>query len=492
MFLKLLKLDWKSFFRSASFGKGIAVKIFLGFIGLYFFLIFLGLGFGLYFILHKSFKEEPILLVNNFLLIWFFCEFVMRILLQNLPMMDVKPLLVQSISRRKIVHALLSKSLYSFYNLMTISIALPFVVVNLKETDYSSVQLFSWLIGVLGFVFFLNYLNLWVQKRLLKGIKTLIPFVAVVLLLAVLDYTGVYSVSHLFGSFYSLILLYPFLALVPVLLVFLSYWLVFTDVKENLYLDAYLQTKDKSTHHADLSWLGRLGVIAPFIQLDLKLLMRNKRAKNAVLLSFFFLFYGLIFYTNDSIGSPGVMLVFVGIFMTGIFVINFGQFIPAWDSSYFPLLRTQPISVKNYLESKAVLMYFSVFILTLLSTFYAYFGWDKVYVNVACAIYNIGVNVPIVLFFSTYNRKRIDLDNSSFMNYQGLGVAQWIIGIPLILIPLIIWGAMNMMFNLNAANITLIILGVIGLLFHKIIISSVADLYRENRHEVLEGFKQKG
>lgn len=493
MFFRLLKLDWKSFFRSSSVGKGIAVKLFLGFMGIYFFISFLGLGVGLYFLLNKEFShQEPIILVNSFLLIWFLLEFIIRFMLQNLPVMDIKPLLVQRVSRSQIVHSLLWKSFYSFYNLMTITIALPFVLVNLKESDYSPLQLFSWLIGVVGFVYFLNYLNLWIQKRLVKGLKSLIPFILILSILFTLDYTGIYSITNLFGSFYSSILLYPLLGLIPVLLAIFSYRLVFGDVKKNLYLDAYLETKEKNTLYADLSWVERFGVLAPFIQLDLKLIMRNKRAKNTVLLSLFFLLYGLLFYGNESIGNTGGMLVFVGIFMTGIFVINFGQFIPAWDSAYFPLLRTQPIDVKNYLTSKVVLMYFSVFILTLLSTFYAYFGWDKVYLNVSCAIYNLGVNVPVILLFSTYNRKRIDLDNGSLMNYQGLGITQWLISIPLILIPLVIWGAMNFMFSENTANITLIVFGIIGMLCHKIVIQEVADLYIKNRHKVLEGFKQKG
>jgi len=493
MFFRLLKLDWKSFIRSASFGKGVAVKLFLAFMALYFFVCFLALGFGLYFVMEKEFRSEtPIIAVNNFLLLWFCFEFVIRFLLQNLPVLNIKPLLVQRISRNRIVHSLLGKSFYSFYNTMTLTIALPFVLVNLKESDYTALQLFSWLLAVMGFVFFLNYLNLWIQKRLVKGVKTLLPFVGLLLLLFGLEYTNIFSITHLFGSFYTLILAYPGLALIPIVLAIFSYRLVFNDIKAHLYLDAYLEKKEKNGDFADLSWADKFGVLAPFIQLDLKLIMRNKRAKNTVLLSLFFLLYGLIFYPNPSFGTGSYMLVFVGIFMTGIFVINFGQFIPAWDSAYFSLLRTQPIDVRNYLTSKVLLMYISVFILTLLSLFYGFFGWDKVYLNVACAVYNVGVNIPIILLFSTLNRKRIDLDNSSFMNYQGLGMAQWLIGIPLIFLPLIIWGAVSFIFSSSSANVTLIVIGLIGLLFHKLIIRSVADMYVQNRYRVLEGFKQKG
>lgn len=492
MFFQLLKLEWKSFFRSASLGKGIGVKMLLGFLGLYFFVVFLLLGFGLYSILRELFpNDKPLLAVNNILLFWFFAEFIIRGLLQNLPTADVKALLVQSISRNKIIHSLLFKTFYSFYNLLSLAVVIPFVIVNFKRVDYSSVQVIAWFIAAFGMVYIMNFLNIWVQRHFFKGIKTLVPFVLIILILYVLEYTGVYSISHAFGQLFSLTLVYPVLGLIPLLIAVFMYQLVFKDLKRNLYLDSYLNTGGNNIQSSDLTWLDRFGALAPFIKLDIRLIARNKRAKNATLLCFLFLFYGVIFYNNDSFGGSKLIFVFVGIFMTGIFVINYGQFIPAWDSSYFSIFRTQPITMTNYLLSKVWLMYISIIILTLLSTFYAYYGWDKVYLNYACAVYNLGVNIPIILLFSTMNRKRIDLANKSMFNYQGIGVAQWLVGIPLILVPVVIWGAVEFVFSVNTANTVLVVLGVIGLIFHKVIIAVVAKMYIENRYKILEGFKQK-
>ncbi|MDG1403630.1 DUF5687 family protein, partial [Polaribacter sp.] len=41
MTLRFLKLEWKQFVRSASFGKSIALKIIMGFFALYFLVSFL-------------------------------------------------------------------------------------------------------------------------------------------------------------------------------------------------------------------------------------------------------------------------------------------------------------------------------------------------------------------------------------------------------------------------------------------------------------------
>lgn len=491
MFFKLLTLEWKSFFRSASFGRGVGVKLLLGFMAIYFFIAFLGLGLGLYFVLEKQFStQEPIVLVNSFLLFWFLGELSIRFVLQNLPLMEIKPFLTLRLERKKIINSLLWKSFFSFFNLMTLTVALPFVIINLEKTDYGFLSLFCWLIAVLSFVFFLNYLNLLLQRRYVMKIKSLIPYLIVLLVLFAMEYFGFFSISNFFGQFYSLVLIYPFLCLVPLFLAVLTCKLVFNDLKRNLYLDSYLVSKEKSLEGADLGWVDKFGVLAPFIQLDLRLILRNKRAKNTVLMSFFFLFYGLIFYTNKTFDSS-TMFVFVGIFMTGIFIINFGQFIPSWDSSYFSLFRTQPISMKNYITAKVLLMYFSVFILTALSTFYAYYGWDKVYLNVACAVYNLGVNIPVILLFSAFNKKRIDLAQGSMFNYQGIGITQWLISIPLFGLPLIVWSAVGVWTDDSTANLVLIGMGVFGLLLHKVVINVVAGFYAERRYLMTEGFKQK-
>jgi hypothetical protein len=48
-----------------------------------------------------------------------------------------------------------------------------------------------------------------------------------------------------------------------------------------------------------------------------------------------FLFYGFLFFTNsiEAYNNP-IMHIFAGIFVSGGFLITFGQFVPSWDSAY--------------------------------------------------------------------------------------------------------------------------------------------------------------
>jgi hypothetical protein len=177
--------------------------------------------------------------------------------------------------------------------------------------------------------------------------------------------------------------------------------------------------------------------------------------------------------------------------MSGIFMVNFGQFIPSWDSGYFGMMMSQNIPLRKYLDSKSGLMTFSVIVLALLTTPYVYFGWNILGVNLACALYNIGVNIPVLLFAGSYNKKRIDLEKSPFMNYQGTGASQWIVGLPLFLIPGLIFFIFSEIFNTETAILAIAAFGLVGLLLRNSIMNAITNGYRSRKYATLNGFKQQ-
>ena len=127
MIKHFLSLEWKSFMRSASFGKGLAIKILMAFLALYFIAIFLSMGIILYPGLKKAFPEQdPLAIVNNFLFFWIIGDLVFRFFFQKLPVMSVKPLLTLPVKRSKIVNFVLGKSTTSFFNYVSVFAIIPF------------------------------------------------------------------------------------------------------------------------------------------------------------------------------------------------------------------------------------------------------------------------------------------------------------------------------------------------------------------------------
>ena len=94
MIKHFINLEWKQYFRSSYWQKSIAINILMVFFALYFVAMFLGLGFGLLFILKKTFPEQDAFVIaNGFLFYWIIGDLLMRFFLQKLPVMSVKPLL---------------------------------------------------------------------------------------------------------------------------------------------------------------------------------------------------------------------------------------------------------------------------------------------------------------------------------------------------------------------------------------------------------------
>ncbi len=122
MISHFLKLEWKQFFRSSYWQKGIAIKIVMAFLALYFIVAFLAVGVGGYFILKKQFPEQdPLQIVNSYLLYALLGDLIFRYLMQKLPVMNIKPMLILPIKKSKLVHYVLAKSSISFLLILTLS-----------------------------------------------------------------------------------------------------------------------------------------------------------------------------------------------------------------------------------------------------------------------------------------------------------------------------------------------------------------------------------
>ncbi|MEM8999165.1 MAG: DUF5687 family protein [Bacteroidota bacterium] len=487
MFKRFVNLQWKSFFRSSSFGKSMALKIVMGFFGLYMLAALVMTGVGLYFILKKVFPHQgPMWMLSQFMVYWVLIELFFRYFLQKLPVMDIKPLLVAPIKKARIAHYILGRSSISVYNLLAMFLFVPFGIVLLIE-GYPVINIVFWLVSVLGIVLCINYVNFLVNK----SDRALIGIGGTIVVLYALDFFGVLQVKEFFGPLFHGLYQYPVTVFIPLTLAVLAYGLNFRNLRTQLFLDASLRTKSKEARTLDMAWTKRFGDMAPFLQLDLKMIWRNKRTKGQVFISLLFVFYGLIFYTQEIYANMMPMFAFLGIFMTGIFLANFGQFIPAWDSGYYSMMMAQNIPLRKYLESKASLISVSVVAMFLLTIPYVYFGWKALAINFSSALYNLGVNIPVILYFGSFNKKRIDLDKSPIGNMQGTSATQFLIMLPVLGAPILIFTVCYYLISLEAAILVLAIMGIIGFSLKNRLLNLITEQYRRRKYGMIAGFKEK-
>ncbi|UOY08809.1 DUF5687 family protein [Muricauda sp. SCSIO 64092] len=487
MFKRFIQLQWKAFFRSASFGKSVGIKIFMAFMGLYL-LASLGiLGGTLYFILRKLVPDQgPMWVLSQFLVYWVLAELFFRYFMQKLPVMEIKPLLINNIPKSKIVNYILGKSVFSGFNLLTLVTFVPFAIVLLAK-GYPALNVLVWLLAMTVIALCANFLNFLINKSdVALGIiiGALVAFWG-------LEYFGIISIKAIFGSIFHALYAYPISVLAPLGILVVLYFLNFKYLQRVLYLDGALKGKTKEAKSTNLAWTRRFGEMAPFLQLDLRLIWRNKRTKTQVWISLLFVFYGLIFYTQEVYANMVGMHVFLGIFMTGIFLANFGQFIPAWDSAYYGMMMSQNIPLRKYLESKALLITVSVVVMFFLTIPYVYFGWKVFLVNTACAVYNLGINIPVILYFGSFNKKRIELDQSPFGNMQGTSAVQFLIMLPVLGLPIALFTLLHFLISFEIAISVLVGLGILGYAFKGRLLDLVTEQYAHKKHAMLQGFQQK-
>jgi hypothetical protein len=482
--MHFLKLEWKQFFRSSHWQKGIAIKILMAFFALYFIVVFLGIGVGGYFILKKQFPEQdPLVLVNSFLLYVFLGDLIFRYFMQKLPVMNIKPMLTLPIKKSKIVHFILIKSSFSFFNIMSLFFYIPFAIVLINQ-GYDFEGVMGWLFTMILLVQSSNFLNFLINKNAVA----LGVLVALIIGGYAVQYFQLFNLPGFVGTGFDFIYQNPITVLVFVVILIGLYVVNYRQLRNEVYLDALVSEKTKEVIASDLSFTDRLGDLAPFIKNDLRLMWRNKRTKSSIWMLALGLGYGLIFYTNPIYADIEVMCVLVGVFSTGTFLINFGQFIPAWDSSYYNMLMSQNFKYERYLKSKFTIMSISVVLLFILGIPYLYFGWDILAVHFAAMIYNVGVNSHVILFGGTFNRKKINLEEKAAFNFQGTGAVQWLIGFPLMILPMAIFGLINWLVGFEIATITLGVLGFIGIALHKKLMAAITKKYIANKYIMINAF----
>ncbi|TLP80817.1 hypothetical protein ES765_06905 [Maribacter sp. ACAM166] len=488
MFKKFTALQWKSFFRSSNLGKSLGIKILMGFFGVYMLLSLAGMGTGMYFILKKILpNQSPMWSISQYLIYWVLIELFLRYFMQKLPVMDIKPFLTTPVKKSTIAHYILGRSAASIYNLLTFFFVVPFAIVLIFQ-GYQVLNVLLWVVAVMALVLCINYVNLLINKNE----KVLIGLVSILLIGYGLDYFGIFSVKELFAPIFHALYAYPITVMIPIALAIGIYYINYQFLKDKIYLDASLKVKSVEANTTDLAWTKRFGEMGSFLQLDLKMIWRNKRTKSQVFISLLFVFYGLVFYTQDIYSSMVPMKAFVGVFMTGIFLSNFGQFIPAWDSSYYSMMMSQNIPMRKYLESKATLITVSVVVMFLLTIPYVYFGWDALAINFGCALYNLGVNIPVILYFGSFNKKRIELDQSPFGNMQGTSATQFLIMLPVLAVPIILFSIFYYLINLQAAVIVLSVLGLLGFAMKNYLLNLITEQYKRKKYGMIAGFKEKG
>lgn len=485
-FKQLAGLEWKATIRKGAVTQRVLMALGKGYFGLCYLVIMTGMVAGLF----KLAEEEGLDPFQGFfkyaIYLWL-GDLVIRYFFQKMPTTLVKPLLIQNIRKKTIVSYCLTKSAVSFFNFVNLCMGVALFL--MLAFDYE-IGITNSILFALSFTVFFWANNFLVQ--LLNHInKFALPFLVLFAAVLALDYFKYVEVTAYTKYFFEAIYNYPFL--LAVMLVYLLVLVVtcYRFYFKNLSLDSAVVVKKETYTYYELNFLNRFGKLAPFLKTDIKLLTRNKRTRTVLLMSGVFLLYGLLFFTMDMYKGSSFFIILSSIMITGGFMMLFGQYVPSWDSSYFPLMMTQNVPYRQYLESKWLIMVLGTLISTILASFYLFFGLQTYLIIVAVGCYNIGWNCYMSLITGAFVRTKIDLSSNknAFGDSKAFNVQTLLLSIPTIAIPMVLYLLLTSLLSFNMAIIAFIIIGLIGVLLKKTMFNLIENLYKSQKYKTIQAYK---
>jgi len=487
----LLNHQWKSFWRSRNAGKSLALQIVIGFFTLYLLFSAIAVGFMLQKLLTNFFPGQDIIKIFcGFILYYFLSDVLIRFMIQDLPTLTIQPYLVQNIRRSQLIRFLNVRSMITAINFVPLFLFIPFTIMVIAP-KYGGITAFAFIISIVSFTLFNHFVILYVKRKSIINSWWYVIFFAVIGAFAAADYFHFFSLRDASAVVFIKMLAMPFLCVLPVGMAIMAFINNYRFLLANLYLEDIV-SKSRKKEGAEYTFLHRFGNTGELIGLDIKLILRNKRPRSVAMISLLLLFYGFIFYKPQYIQEgKWYFLIFGAIFITGLFIISYGQFLFAWQSAHFDGMMAGNLSVRTYIKSKLQLFTGVSSVIFLLSSLYGFLNWKIVVIQLAAYLYNIGIQSIIAVYFATFSYKAIDIGRSATFNYQGMSAERWVYALAIYVVPIVIYLPFGWLINAWAGMTALGVLGLTSYLLQDWWTDILTKGFLKRKYKILDGFREK-
>jgi hypothetical protein len=317
------------------------------------------------------------------------------------------------VKRNTIYHFLLLKSGSSLFNFMPLVVLVPFTFRYVIPGTSMATGL-TWLFTLILLIFTNNWLAFFFKKLFSVRPAVLFIIAAVAALLGWFDYSHNLVISHGFGKWLMQVALHPAIILLPALTLLATYALSWFY----LYRLRYMEVAEKRERQYTVTGGGRyiaetFGVTGTLVSLEMKMILRNNRPRNYLVLSLLFLLYGFMIYPRHPLNDGYGMYLFIGLLLTGIVMLQYGQLVLSWESRYFDRLSTAWFTTNQFFTAKYWLFFLFNTGTFILSLPYGFYDYRILLVNFSAWLFNCGMNIFIVLYLGTFNTKRVDMSKGS-------------------------------------------------------------------------------
>jgi Family of unknown function (DUF5687) len=441
----LIRNQWKTVWRGLRAQQGWLMWVVLAVMGVYsaFTLLTLGLYFDRF--TGQVFPtDDPIHIVNRYLLAAFISLFFMRFLFQKTPGMRIVPYLHLPLSRTRLVLFFQASSLLSVHNVYPMLFFVPFWIRFVLPVHDPGGQIF-WLGSVIVILAGSHFANL-LLRSILKQ-RSVIFYLLMILFIAVtvIDETaglGMFqSVSmYLFDRILSGdILPFVLLSSVAAAIAIMSTAALLRSLRRTE------ESRSSIAPHRTRIVPARYGTTGQLVYLEWLLMWRNRRPRHFLLVSLLFSTMYLFLLLVSGTFQSNVAGVVIGLFASGGFALNYGQLMFSWDSTHYDLLLTRNVTFRQIVKAKLIILQASCVVMFAISLpLILWLRPDLMPIHITLLIYNAGITSVLVMELASRNRNAVDIGRSGgFFNYEGFSARHWLWSIPTALPPMLLMAAFS-------------------------------------------------
>ena len=229
--------------------------------------------------------KDPVKVFNSTLLYYFFADLILRLFFQSVPGMGIRPYLLLPINKKKIIHFLLSQSLWSLFPVIPLMIIMPYYFQVLIH-QVSLMSSLIWLFGLILLFYFMTFAVLYLKRRMGTSPGMVAIVAGIFIGLIFLTNQGLISLPELSTHLFGKLLDNPAFVLIPIAMLSAIYYLNFRYLYQHSYPEEIQHHTDSKAAYRQYSFLQRYGELGALTALELKLIFRNKRSKSTIFMIF--------------------------------------------------------------------------------------------------------------------------------------------------------------------------------------------------------------
>lgn len=491
MFFTLLKLRLTKALRSVSLSRNLVKSVFKIIVGLIVLFNVLIAGFTLPAIIEDLLdKQQVITFLNQGLIFFFLAEICYRFFFQGLSTIALENYLHLPIRRSGLIHFMLLNSFITPLNIIAALLFAPIAFTKVSSV-YGSSGAIYWMLTVLGISWAIHWFMGWFKLKYGDRLSAMLILLGIYAAGVSSMYYGWFNIGLWTAPFFDAAIH----TIVPFLLVIgcgiLLYSILFNYYQRNAYLEKLKAKNEGQYFNFSFSFFnqfGRAGIIA---EQELKLILRHKRPRGILGVSTLFLLYGFMYKDVPLDGGIPLATIIVGILTTGFFIINYGQYFLSWNSAFLDFYSSKSEGLKALISGKYLLLSMISFIYFLLTTPFAYFGWEIFFIQLTTFLFNIGIVTYFIIYIALWKPKPIDISKGAMFNYEGIGISNFLAPIPIITLPFLVFLLFSWLINDFTGLFVLGVTGLLGIIFNKKILQLLANRLCNNKYQIGTTFRQE-